>query len=370
MKTDGQVDATPDVKSDVRADGDVSTTDGQTDGQVPNSRATIKDIARVAGVSVATVSRALRDLPNVAPETRSRVAEVAAELQYEVHPQAARLVSGRTWTVGLVAPQVGTWFPSRALAGINSVFARAGYDVLISMMTDPGDRRRFLEDARSFCRRVDGIVLIDTFVSAEGGSAGAFFDRPVVAVGEQLEGASSITIDNRRAARRAVEHLVGLGHERIALVAGPHLPDLPTPVPTQRRLGYEDALRAADLTVDPALAVSGEWTATGGAAALAALLDGPSPPTAVFCMSDEMAFGVLRAAAQRGLAVPGDLSVIGFDDHDLAAVMGLTTMRQAVGEMGVRAAATVLALIDGDEPDSDITWDVPLIVRGSTGPAG
>lgn len=323
----------------------------------------------MTGVSVATVSRALRDLPYVAPETRARVIEAAAELQYEAHPQASRLVSGRTWTVGVAAPQFGTWFPFRVLHGINSVFAKAGYDVLISMMSNLGDRRRFLQDARSFCRRVDGLVLIDTFVSLEGDSADAFFDRPAVAVGEKLAGASSITIDNRAAARRAVEHLVELGHARIGLVTGPPLPDLPTPVPEHRRLGYEDALRAAGLPIDPDLAVGGEWTAVGGAAALSSLLDGTDPPTAVFCMSDEMAFGAMRAAARRGLAVPEDLSVVGFDDHDLASAMGLTTMRQAVDEMGIRAAATVLGLIDGD-PATDITWDVPLLVRETTARIG
>ena len=128
-------------------------------------------------------------------------------------------------------------------------------------------------------------------------------------------------------------------------------------------------MRAERLAVDPELAVSGEWTAAGGAAALPALLECSKPPTAVFCMSDEMAFGVLRAAARCGLAVPGDLSVIGFDDHDLADALGLTTMRQAVDEMGVRAAETVLGLID-DEPMTDITWDVPLMVRETTAPPG
>ena len=334
-----------------------------------NSRPTIKDIARVTGVSVATVSRALRDLPYVAPATRSKVVEAAAELEYEAHPQASRLASGRTWTIGLAAPQFGTWFPSRALGGINSVFAEAGYDLLVSMMATPEDRRRFLVEARSFCRRVDGMVLIDTFVSAEGNSASDFFDRPVVAVNERLEGASSIIIDNRLAARRAVGHLIDLGHERIGLVVGPQSVHLPTPVPEQRRLGYRDALRAAGLPFDPELAVSGEWTASGGSAALTALLESSQPPTAVFCMSDQMAFGVLWAAARHGLDIPGDISVMGFDDHDLSDAMGLTTMRQAVDEMGVRAAATVLALIDG-EPVTDITWEVPLMVRETTARPG
>ncbi len=334
------------------------------------SGTTIEDIAEAAGVSIATVSRALRNLPNVAPATRSKVLEVAAKFRYELHPQASRLASGRTWTVGVVAPLFGTWFPFRALGGINSVFAKAGYDLLISMMTNPEDRQRFLQGARSFCRRVDGIVLIDTFVSADVSSADALFNRPVVAVGERLEGASSIAIDNRLASRRAVEHLIDLGHERIGLVAGPQPAGLPTPVPRQRRLGYEDALRAAGLPIDPSLVVGGEGSATGGAAALARLLEGSDPPTAVFCASDEMAIGVVQAAARRGLGVPGDLSVVGFDDHDLSDALGLTTMRQAVDEMGVRAAETVLALIDGSEPVSDITWEVPLVIRNTTAPIG
>ena len=331
-------------------------------------QATIDDIALAAGVSVATVSRALRNLPNVAPATRKRVQAVAAEYAYEVHPQASRLASGRTWTVGVAAPLFGTWFPARALAGINAVLAEAGYDLLISMMTTPEDRHRFLREARSFCRRVDGLVLIDTFVSAEGDSADSFFSRPVVTVGERLEGATSIAIDNRQAARRAVEHLIELGHERIGFVAGPIIAELPTPVPRQRRLGYEDALQDAGLSIDPSLAAQGDGLAGGGARALHQLMGGDDPPTAVFCMTDEMAFGTLEAARSAGVAVPGDLSIIGFDDHDLAETLGLTTMRQSVGEMGMRAAEQVLALIAGDEPPSDISWDVPLVVRSTTAP--
>ena len=333
------------------------------------ARPTIKDIARVTGVSVATVSRALRGLPHVAPATRGRVMEAAESLDYAAHPQASSLVSGRTWTVGVVAPHFGTWFPFRAMGGINSVFARAGYDMLISVMTSAEDRRSLLEDAGALCRRVDGILLIDTFVSVDADSAGAFVDRPVVAVGEQLAGAASISIDNRGAARRAVEHLIELGHERIGLVTGASCPpDLAMPVPQMRRLGYCDALEAAGLPVARELEVAGSWTAAGGAAALARLLERPDPPTAVFSMSDEMAFGVLKEAARRGLAVPRDLSVVGFDDHDLAETLGLTTMRQAVSEMGVEAAETVISLIEGLEA-VDIVWDVPLMVRETTAAA-
>ena len=327
---------------------------------------TISDIATAAGVSVATVSRALRNLPNVTPETRERVERVAASFDYELHPQASRLASGRTSTVGVAAPLLGTWFPARALGGINTVLAEAGYDLLVSMMTTPEDRQRFLREAKSFCRRVDGMILIDTFVSAEEDSADAFFDRPVVTVGERVRGAGSIAIDNRLAARRAVEHLIELGHERIGFVAGPIIAQLPTPTPAQRRLGYEDAIRDAGLEIDPTLAVQGDGLAGGGARALGEFMGRSEPPTAIFCMTDEMAFGTLEAARSAGMAVPGDLSIVGFDDHDLAEALGLTTMRQSVGEMGVRAAEQVLALIDGREAPSDITWDVPLVVRTTT----
>ena len=331
-----------------------------------NDRPTIKDIAKAAGVSVATVSRALRGLPYVAAATRARVVKIAADLRYEAHPQAAGLASGRTWTIGLVAPQVGTWFPSRALGGMNTVLGAAGYDLLISLMVTPEDRRRFLREAGSFCRRVDGLILIDTFVSSESSSADSYFDRPVVAVGERLEGASSIAIDNRLAARHAVEHLIELGHERIGLIGGSRPAAMPTPVVEQRLRGYEDALTAAGQAIDETLVVDGKWTAVGGGVALAALADRRDTPSAVFCMSDEMAFGAIREAARLGLAVPGDLSVIGFDDHDLSEALGLTTMRQSVDDMGVRAAETVLGLIDAAEPTSEITWEVPLIVRDTT----
>ncbi len=329
-------------------------------------RITISDIAAAAGVSVASVSRSLRDLPGVGPQTRKRIVEIADEFGYELHPQASRLASGRTSTVGLAAPLFGTWFPSRAMAGICSVLDEAGYDLLITMMSTPADRRRFLREARSFCRRVDGVILIDTMASAEGDSADAFFNRPVVAVGERLAGAASIAIDNRLAARRATEHLIDLGHERIGVITAPERAEMSMSTSGLRHLGYEDALRDAGLDIDPSLAAAGDGSIAGGVEAMSRLLTTPGPPTGVFCMSDEMAFGALRAAQSAGVAVPDALSVVGFDDHDFAQAMGLTTMRQSVADMGITAAETVLALIEGTEPAGEITWDVPLVARQTT----
>lgn len=331
-------------------------------------RVTISDIAAAAGVSVASVSRSLRGLPGVGTQTRERIVAVADEFGYELHPQASRLASGRTSTVGLAAPLFGTWFVSRAMAGIYAVLDEAGYDLLITVMTTPADRKRFLKEARSFCRRVDGVILIDTMASAEGDSADAYFNRPVVAIGERLAGAVSIAVDNRLAARQATEHLIGLGHERIGLITAPEMSEMSMSSASQRRLGYEDALRNAGLDVDPDLAVPGDGSIAGGVAAMSRLLAIPAPPTGVFCMSDEMAFGALHAARSAGWAVPEALSVIGFDDHDFAQATGLTTMRQSVSKMGMTAARTVLALIDNSEPLGEITWDVPLVTRHTTAP--
>ncbi len=333
-------------------------------------RITIDDIAAAAGVSVASVSRSLRDLPGVGPQTRKRIIDIADEFGYELHPQASSLASGRTSTVGVAAPLFGTWFPSRALGGVHSVLAEAGYDLLIFMMSTPADRRRFLREARSFCRRVDGLILIDTFAGADGDSADAFFNRPVVAVGERLDGAASIAIDNRLASRRAVEHLIDLGHERIGVITAPERAEMSMSTSGLRRLGYEDALRGAGLTIDPTLVAAGDGSIASGIEAMSRLLSVPEPPTGVFCMSDEMAFGALRAAQNAGVPVPDALSVIGFDDHDFAAALGLSTMRQSVDEMGMTAARTVLALIEGTEPASEITWDVPLVARQTTAARG
>ncbi len=331
-------------------------------------RITIDDIAAAAGVSVASVSRSLRDLPGVGPQTRKRIIDIADEFGYELHPQASSLASGRTSTVGVAAPLFGTWFPSRVLSGVHSVLAEAGFDMLVFMMSTPAERRRFLREARAFCRRVDGLILIDTFASADGDSADAFFNRPVVAVGERLEGAASLAIDNRLASRQAVEHLIDLGHERIGLITAPERAELSMSTSGLRRLGYEDALQDAGLDLDPTLVAAGDGSIASGVEAMAQLLSVAGPPTGVFCMSDEMAFGALRAAQQAGVPVPDALSVIGFDDHDFSAALGLSTMRQSVNEMGMTAARKILGLIKGPEPLDEIPWEVPLIPRQSTAP--
>lgn len=330
-------------------------------------RATIEDVARRAGVSVATVSRALRGRPNVAADTRAHILDVAAALDYQAHPQASRLASGRTMTVGLVAPLFGLWYAAQVVAGAESVLASRGYDLLVHAVDTPENRRRFSAGMGALRGRVDGLLLVDFFARPEQAASLRRSGAPAVTVGERIEGLSSLTIDNRGGAELAVRHLVELGHRRIGLIIGEAIPDDLSPVPDQRTAGYRAVLEQAGLARDPALEHPGGLAVSGGAASIERLLALPDPPTGVFCMSDEMAMGAMGRARELGVRVPEELSIVGFDDHDLAAAFGLTTVRQPVREMGCRATTMLLDAIDGTaaEPVHRVA-EVGLVVREST----
>jgi LacI family transcriptional regulator, repressor for deo operon, udp, cdd, tsx, nupC, and nupG len=332
------------------------------------SAVTIDDVAVRAAVSVATVSRALRDLPNVAPSTRERVLAAARELHYVADPSAARLASGRNLAVGLVVPMLGAWYYATAFSGAESVLTVAGYDLLPYTTSGPGGRDGFRERL-PFRKRVDGLIAVDSPLLGDHLERLAADGLVVVTIGSRTDAASSLEVENTSAARLAVNHLLGLGHRRIGLIGG--LDDEPYgfDAPQERRRGYDEALRAADLVPDPALVVPGNFSLEGGAEAMHRLLHLGVPPTAVFAMSDEMAIGAAQVARDAGLRIPEDLSIIGFDDHDVAAYVGLTTVRQDVLRTGERAAALLLEHLGGTRPDVvHETIPTRLVVRRSTGP--
>lgn len=330
--------------------------------------ATIEDVARRAQVSVATVSRALRGLPNVAPSTRQRVLGAAAELHYVADPSAARLASGRAQTIGLVVPMLGPWFYAQFFSGVEGVLAAAGYDVLPYTMSGPGGIERFLEQL-PFRKRVDGLIVVDAPVTDQ--QLGRLLDGEVrlVTVGLRSPRAPSLVVDNVAAARLAVGHLTGLGHRRIALIGGSADDPFRFSVPVDRYRGYLEAMRSAGLDPAPELAVPGNFSLEGGAEAMYRLLALPEPPTAVFACSDEMAIGAVQVARDAGLRVPESLSMVGFDDHDVSAYVGLTTVRQDVFGQGERAAQLLLDLLAGQV--AELTHEVQptrLIVRRTTAP--
>jgi LacI family transcriptional regulator, repressor for deo operon, udp, cdd, tsx, nupC, and nupG len=331
--------------------------------------ATIEDVAARAQVSVATVSRALRGLPNVAPSTRERVMVAATDLHYVADPSAARLASGRNLAIGLVVPMFGPWYYARAFSGVESVLTVAGYDLLPYTTSGPGGLDAFVQRL-PFRKRVDGLIVVDgpplTGRLAQVVREGVH----VVTVGVRTDIASSIVIDNVGAARTVVDHLVALGHRRIALISGLDDDPFGFTAPSDRWRGYLDALAAAGIAEDPALVVAGNFSPEGAGEAMHQLLALPEPPTAVFAMSDEMAMGAAQVARDAGLAIPQDLSIAGFDDHELARYVGLTTVRQDVLRVGERAAELLLEHLSGLR--TVVTHEVAptsLVVRGTTGPA-
>jgi LacI family transcriptional regulator, repressor for deo operon, udp, cdd, tsx, nupC, and nupG len=334
--------------------------------------ATIDDVARRAQVSVATVSRALRGLPNVAPSTRQRVLHAAQELHYVADPSASRLAGGRTNTIALVVPMLGQWFYSRIFSGVEGVLAAAGYDVLPFTLSGPGGRDRFVARL-PFRKRVDALLLVDAPLRDEQFAEVLAAAPRAVTVGVRHDGVPSLQLDNVGAARLAVGHLTGLGHLRVAMIGGAADDPFGFPAPKERAQGYRQALADAGLEAADELEVSGNFSLQGGAEAMQRLLTLDDPPTAVFACSDEMAIGAMQVAQDAGLRVPANLSIVGFDDHEVAEFVGLTTIRQDVGGLGERAAQLLLELMRQPEQPAPasaahLIQPTRLVVRRTTGP--
>ena len=328
--------------------------------------ARIDDVAQRAGVSVATVSRALRGLPNVAASTRHRVEEAARELDYVSSPSASRLAAGRTHTLGMVLPHLDTWYASRVMAAVHRVWSEAGYDLLAIVLRDHEGRQRFLRDL-PFRKRVDGLVLLDLPFSDEE------YDRlldtgvALVTAGPPTTRTPSVGIDDREAAHVLVQHLIDLGHRDVAILRGDVEEPFTWAGPTDRLAGFEEALAAAGVDVPEHRRATTDWSPAAGAAGTEQLL-ADEPPTAILCLSDELAIAALGVLRRRGLVVPDDVSVAGFDDHDLAEHVGLTTIHQPVATLGQQAAALLVRqLADADVPARRRVLPTRLVVRESTG---
>ncbi len=330
---------------------------------------TIEQVARRANVSVATVSRALRGLPNVAPSTRSRVEQVARDLHYQVDAYASRLATGRSDTVGLAVPNINNWYFSQVASGVEAVLADAGQDVLLYAVDDVAGRSRLLSHLSSVRRRMDGLILIDVLLTPAEIRTLAEDHIHVVTVGQRTDEFPSVTVDNRSAAAAMTRHLLELGHRRLGLIGASAGTRLPFDVPDHRRQGFIEALFEAGVDYHADLEADGNFSVRGGAEAMVHLMSEPRPPTAVFALSDEMAMGAIKAARDLGLGVPEDVSIVGFDDHELARVFDLTTIRQDPEWQGASAGRLLLGLDDDPEAEvAHVVGDTHLLVRGTSGP--
>lgn len=328
----------------------------------------IREVAERAGVSVATVSRALRGLPRVSDETRERVRAVAVELGYVPSPTAASLASGRTSTVGVIVPYVTRWFFASVVQGAQSVLADHGYDLLLYELGGREEARQRLF-SQLLRKRVDAVLLLSLPLTETEQRALVALDLPVAMVGGCGSGFPGVGIDDIEAALTATRHLIELGHKRIAFLGRPE-PGPSFPTQTDRLTGYRRALAEAGLRPQRSLEVPGDYTVASGMEQMRRLLAGRGVPTAVFAACDEMAMGALHAARLAGVAVPSQLSVIGIDDHEMAPLLDLTTVAQPARYQGRIAAELLLHMLRGDGrwPDRPIVVPTQLVLRGTTGP--
>lgn len=325
------------------------------------------DVARAAGVSTATVSRALRGLPNVTDETRARVLVAAAALGYVASPSAASLASGRTRTIGVLTPWVRRWYFAHVVDGAERALRESNFDALLYRFELSGGERRRV-DPSVLRRRVDGILVVGLPMGQSEVDDLAALGQPLIFVGSGPPGQLTVRLDDRRIGRQATEHLLALGHTRIAHIAGDY-DSMSAWAPGVHRLeGWRAALRAAGLVPDESLVVPGDFDLAKGRRCAERLLREHPDVTAVFAASDEMAMGLVLAARGCGVRVPDDLSVIGVDGHELGELIGLTTIVQDAAGQGEQAARLLLALIRGERPEIGPSSPGRLVVRTSTAP--
>lgn len=340
--------------------------------QARSRMSTITDVAREAGVSVATVSRALRGLNRVSADTRARVLRVAAELDYVASPTATSLASGRTQVVGVVAPFLSRWFFASIVSAIEQALRRASHHVLLFDLEDHSDESRLPLSQSMLWKRVDGVITLSLPLDPDEIDLLDRLRLPVVSIGIPVADRPTIRIDDALAMRQATEHLLALGHTRIAYVGA--IPDnvAHALTPQTRFDSFARTMTTRGLVIRPDWVLAAQWTADSALEHSLALLAGSQRPTAIVAASDEMAIGALAAAGRLGITVPDELSIIGIDDHSMSSVMGLTTVRQDVQGQGRLAAELLLeALVEGRELDDQRSLFVPteVVVRRSTGPA-
>lgn len=331
----------------------------------------IEDVARECGVSVATVSRAISGQGPVAPRTREKVLSAARTLGYVPSSSAATLASGRSRAVGVIVPFLNRWFYTSVLEAAQNALLSAGYDLTLYNLGGGADRRGSVFEQFLHRGRVDGFIAISLEVNPEEVRSLHALGKPIVCVGGPIPGLHTLSVDDVEMARVATEHLLGLGHRRIGFIGG-EAGKQDFQMPQKRQSGYESALRAYGVAPDPALVDAGQFTLQTGFDAAERLLAARDAPTAIFAASDEMAVGTIMAARDRGLRIPEDLSVIGIDNHEIAAFFGLTTIAQHPEAQGERAVELLLREFQGDalpETQADNTpQPFDLVVRSSTAP--
>jgi DNA-binding LacI/PurR family transcriptional regulator len=328
----------------------------------------IDDVARRAGVSKSTTSRALSGRGYVSAETRERVVLAATEMGFVASTNAASLVTGRTRNVGVLTPFINRWFFAEVLEGIESALIGAGYDLTVYRLSADAQERRRVFDYFLVRKRVDAVINVNIALTSREVAMLHSMDKPIVCIGAEIDGISSISIDDIEVSHRATQHLISLGHTRIMHFGGDLDEKRNFRVHAQRLDGFRDAKIAAGIEPGDDFRAT-EFSIPGGyAVGLAVLADPATRPTAIFAACDEIAIGVIIAARQLGIVIPQQLSIVGVDDHNLAAMFGLTTLRQEPARQGALAVELIMGELDNLTPTEErqIRIPVQLVVRSST----
>lgn len=323
----------------------------------------MRDVAQRAGVSISTVSRALREIPGVSPGVREHIARVADELSYVTSRNASGLVTGRTGRVAVIVPSADTWYFGIILASIGNVLQEAGLDMLVYQAGVAVREKTGWTRSLPLRRNCDAALTFSMDLSLEECELLDEIGVPVVLVGQKEPGRPCVFINDVEAAARATRHLLHLGHERVAYIAG--RPQRGVAASSRDRdRGYHQAMEQAGLqtrvlVTDP--------DRRGGEISIVELLSDSRPPTAVLCEFDDIALGVYRALRRAHVRVPDDVSLMGFDNSDLAAALDLTTVEQPVAAMARTAGLLALDLVHaGELRETLIEMPTRLIPRYST----
>jgi LacI family repressor for deo operon, udp, cdd, tsx, nupC, and nupG len=333
---------------------------------MPRSPVTIRDVAARAGVSHQTVSRVINSSERVTPETRQRVEQAIKELNYQPNAIARSMAIGRTYMLGCFSPNLTDFTFASIIEGAENEARKHGFFLVSSSTPDDPSFSRLTHEMVN-ARRIEGLLVISLFAESFAHLFVKDFPTVLVGVTSRQDGLSSVSLDNEDAARQAVDHLLRLGHRRIAVITGPMGEDSSQ----DRFRGYQAALLRAGLACDPRLVRNGDWSATAGFDAVQSLIQAGADFTAIVAQNDRMAVGAIHALHEANLSVPGDVSVIGFDDMPLASYFDppLTTMRQDTFSMGREAARLLIKTIEKKAPlQEQVRIHAELVIRGSTSP--
>ncbi len=331
--------------------------------------ATIADVAKQAGVGLATVSRVLNGSPKVSESTRARVLSAIELLDYRPNPLARGLPRGRCQTLGVVIPFFTHASAVERLRGVVSALDESRYDLILFNVESPFHRDQHLASITGR-DRADGLLVMSIPIPARDLHRLTTVGIPVVLVDARGAGVPAVVSDDVAGGRMAVEHLVALGHRAVAFIGDDPKNSFGFSSSAQREHGYATVLTDAGIRFRPELVRHGAHDRHIAQRLACELFDEPEPPTAVFASSDVQAMGVLAAAADRGLRVPDDVSVVGFDDIELSTYVGLTTIHQQLFESGHLGAKLLLRAVAGDVPPAvDHELPLTLVERSTTAAA-